>query len=328
MTFLNENNKTRIKYIPIRGKALRLPIYFPSVSSVKTGLSPFAYFRILKGLKQPHFLVSAYDIDKSFHKSEFIDQLKTNREDDGPIILMDSGNYESYWIRDKSWTIGSFNEILSHSVSDLAFCYDNQVPSENTKENVAGAAKSTKESQNITKSTSIIPIIHCNKGKLNETVLDLYDQTNFTMVSIPERILGDGILERIATITNLRKELNKLNNYPFIHLLGTGNPLSLLLYSLAGADSFDGLEWCQTVVNSRTKLLYHFQQREMIIDECKYCNSTVINDYQITTLGHNLEFYNEWMRKIHDANDELSIRELLQKHFNFRFIQYLDKIWS
>lgn len=328
MPFLNENNKSRIKYIPVRGKALRLPIYFPSISSVKTGLSPFEYFQILKVLKQPHFLVSAYDIDKSFQKIEFIDQLKTNQKDDGPIILMDSGNYESYWIRDNNWSVDSYNQILKQNVSDLAFSYDNQFPSENIKENAAGAAKSTKESQSVTKSTSIIPIIHCNKEKLNETVLELYNQMNFTMVSIPERILGNGILERITTITNLRKELNKLDNYPFIHLLGTGNPLSLLLYSLAGADSFDGLEWCQTVVNSRTALLYHFQQREMIIDECKFCNSSGVNDYQLTTLGHNLDFYNNWMRKIQDANEEHSIRELLQKHFNFRFISYLNKIWS
>ena len=327
MSFLNENNKSRIRYIPLRGKALRLPLYFPSISSVKTGLSPFDYFLILKTLKQPYFLVSAYDIDRSFQKIQFIELLKSNQKDNGPIILMDSGNYESYWLRDKNWEKINFNHILKQDVCDIAFSYDNQFPPDNIVENVAGIAESKMESQNLTHGTTIVPIVHCLKDDLNETVLKLYDQTNFTMVSIPERILGNGILERIATITKLRKELNKLDNYPFIHLLGTGNPLSLLLYSLAGADSFDGLEWCQTVVNSKTKLLYHFQQREMIMDECKFYNASDIKDYQLTTLGHNLDFYNNWMKQIHEANEEVSVRELLQKHFNFRFIQYLDQIW-
>jgi hypothetical protein len=323
--FLVENNKKRNKFLPVRGKSLRLPIYFPSISSVKTGLSPFDYFNILKALQQPHFLVSAFDVDKSFQSKEFIEALQENQKKDGPIILMDSGNYESYWLRDKSWGISGFNEILRREVSDLAFCFDNQFPPEDSNENAIGVAKSSKESQAIAKSTSIIPIIHCKKENLNEAVLELYYQTNFTMVSIPERILGDGILERLRTITNLRKELDKLDNYAYIHLLGTGNPLSLLLFSLAGADSFDGLEWCQTVVNTKTAVLHHFQQRELIIDDCKFCKSKI--DYTLDTLGHNLNFYNAWMNKIQDAIEVNGVTELLQEHFDSNFVSELKKIW-
>lgn len=327
MKFLRDNRFFRKLYFPVRGKALRLPIYFPSISSVKTGLSPFDYFNVLKALQQTHFLVSAFDIDRSFQKAEFIEALKTNRNNDGSIILMDSGNYESYWMRDKSWSIDGFNEILKHEVSDLAFCYDNQFPPDNPKENTSGVAMSTKKSQEVATSTSIIPIIHCKKENLNEAVLELCHQTNSPMVSIPERILGDGLLERVQTITNLRKELNKFDNYTFIHLLGTGNPFSLFLFSLAGADSFDGLEWCQTTVNSETALLYHFQQRELINDNCNFCKSGEF-DYSLTTLGHNLTFYNNWMKKIQDAIDTNSEENLLHKYFDAKFVAWLTKIWS
>lgn len=327
MLFLKENNKSRIKFFPVREKALRLPVYFPSISSVKTGLSPFDYFNILKALQQQHFLVSAFDIDRSFQKKEWVAALQENRKTDGSIILMDSGNYESYWIRDKDWSIGGFNEILKQEVSDLAFCYDNQFPSANSKENATGVAMSTKESQQVANATSIIPIIHCKKENLNEAVLELFNQTNTPMVSIPERILGDGLLERVQTITNLRRELNKLDNYTFIHLLGTGNPFSLLLFSLAGADSFDGLEWCQTTVNSETALLYHFQQRELINDNCNFCKSGEF-DYNLTTLGHNLTFYNNWMKVIQDAIEANSEENLLRKYFDTNFVNSLTKIWS
>lgn len=327
MKFLKDNRSSRKLHFPVRGKVLRLPIYFPSISSIKTGLSPFDYFNVLEALQQTHFLVSAFDIDKSFQKEEFIKALKTNRNKNGAIILMDSGNYESYWIRDKSWSIEGFNEILKHDVSDLAFCYDNQFPPDDSKENATGVAMSTKKSQEVATTTSIIPIIHCTKENLNDAVLELCNQTNLPMISIPERILGEGLLERVKTVTNLRKELNKLDNYTFIHLLGTGNPFSLLLFSLAGADSFDGLEWCQTTVNSETALLYHFQQRELINDNCTFCKSGEL-DYNLTTLGHNLTFYNDWMKKIQDAIEANSEEDLLHKYFDAKFVNNLTKIWS
>ena len=326
MQFLSENNSKRKLSFPVRGKSLRLPVYFPSISSVKTGLSPFDYFNILIALQHPHFLVSAFDIDKSFQRKEFIDGLQKNMSEDGSIILMDSGNYESYWMRDKSWEITSFNEILIENVSDLAFCYDNQAPPDDSKENASQVAKSTNTSQSVAKATSVIPIIHCKKENLIDAVLELHNKLNFSMVSIPERILGDGLLERITTVTNLRKQLNKLDNYTYIHLLGTGNPFSLLLFSLAGADSFDGLEWCQTVVNSKTAVLYHFQQRELIIDNCDFCHSEF--DYTLKTLGHNLNFYNAWMKKIQDAIEANKATELLQEYFDSNFVSELKKIWD
>ncbi len=327
MKFLQENSLTRKLYLPVRGKAIPLPVYFPSISSVKTGLSPFEYFKILKALGQSHFLVSAFDIDKSFNKDDFLNILKENQKNDGPIILMDSGNYESYWIRDKSWTIENFNEILKQEISDLAFCFDNQSPPDNPKENAAGVAISTENSQSVANSTSIIPIIHCDKKNLNETVLELCNKTNAPIISIPERILGDGLLERISTVTHLRRELNKLENYVFIHLLGTGNPFSLLLFSLSGVDSFDGLEWCQTTVNTQTKVLYHFQQRELIEDDCIYCKEKGL-DYNLKTLGHNLLFYNSWMKRIQEAIQNKEEVALLGEVFDSNFLNSLSKIWK
>lgn len=326
MGFLTENNAKRKKTLPVRGKSLSLPIYFPSISSVKTGLSPFTYFKLLKALKHSHFLISAYDIDKSFEKESFINQLKENLANDGPIILMDSGNYESWWMRDKEWNIDSFNKILSHDISDLAFCYDNQLPPENSTENAIKVVQSTETSQRVTKATSIIPIVHCKKEKLIESILELNKRSNFSTISIPERILGDGLLERIITITNLRRELNKLDNYTYLHLLGTGNPLSLLLLSLAGADSFDGLEWCQTVANPQTALLYHFQQRELVADDCHFCKTDI--DYTFASLGHNLLFYKSWMSQIQDAisnnNSELILKKFLSAELNSK----LELLWK
>jgi len=327
MSFLQENNSFRSKSFPARGKALPLPIYFPSISSLKAGLSPFDYYRILNALGQEHFLVSAFDIENSPHRADFIKELKANQEKNGSIILMDSGNYETYWMRDKNWDLNSFNKILKEDICDLAFCYDNQFPTNVPKENASWIKESLQKSQSVTTKASVIPIVHCKKESLNETVIELYNQNNFTMVAVPERILGDGILERVVTVTNLRKELNKLENYIYIHLLGTGNPFSLLLFSLAGADSFDGLEWCQTVVNSTTGLLYHFQQRDLILDDCTFCKTHDL-DYALSSLGHNLSFYNNWMKKIQEAIGTNSTDNLVKEFFNSAVINTLNKLWN
>jgi queuine/archaeosine tRNA-ribosyltransferase len=327
MNFLKENNLARAKYLPLRGKAIKLPVYFPSISSIKTNLSPFAYFKILKVI-QPHFLVSAYDIFHAPNKTEFLKMLQTIIKEDGPTILMDSGNYESYWAKNKSWDIKSFNDILKKDVCDMAFCYDNQKPSVEISKNVSWIKSSTMESQSVTKKSTIAPIVHCAKEKLNKTVTELNKQIYLTTVSIPERNLGDGILQRVETLTKLRRELMGLDHYINIHILGTGNPLSLLLLSLAGADMFDGLEWCQTVVNSRKAILYHFQQRDLITDECAFCNDKTIKDYTLKTLGHNLAFYLRWMEKIQGVIESNGESALLKEYFDSNTISKLSEIWA
>jgi hypothetical protein len=45
----------------------------------------------------------------------------------------------------------------------------------------------------------------------------------------------------------------------------TDNPFSITLYSAMRADSFDGLEWCQTVVDHETGLLYHLSHVDFVV---------------------------------------------------------------
>lgn len=329
MKFLKENNLRRERHFPVGGKSLRLPIYLPSVSSVKTNkIDPFEYFKVLRAMS-PHFLVSAYDIYNSKVKKEFISALRKNMKDSNKaIIILDSGNYEKFWLDDEDWTIRKFNSIIKENICDLAFCYDNQDPP-GIKKNIEWIKASVLASQKKTLKTSIIPIVHTKKNdSIIKSVTELYKKIEFSRIAVPERELGNGIVERTKTITDLRKALNSVTNqYTFIHVLGTGNPLSLLLFSFAGADTFDGLEWCQTVVNPQTALLYHFQQRELLDDKCGYCNDDVL-DYSTKTYGHNLLFYYSWMKKIQDTIEFGTEEELLQKYFNENILTQLKEIWQ
>ena len=97
-----------------------------------------------------------------------------------------------------------------------------------------------------------------------------------------------------------------------LHLLGTGNPLSIIAYAMAGADSFDGLEWCQTVVDHETGKLFHFQQWDLFCHQTEWGQNNAL-PYIQSVLMHNLDFYARFMADLHDAvRDDGAIEFLRQ----------------
>lgn len=329
MNFLLQNALSRSKYFPVGGKQIKLPIYFPSISTVKTGkMDALNYFKVLRALS-PHFLVSAYDIYGSKYRKKFLRELSTTKlSSTRPIIILDSGNYESFWFNDKNWKLEMFNEMVEKEICDLAFCYDKKI--DDLKKNVTSIINSVSKSQKVTSQASIVPIVHGNKDTIVRLVSALYKKLEFTCVAVPERELGDGVLERTKTLTELRKKLNAITRqYTYIHVLGTGNPISLMLFAFAGADTFDGLEWCQTVVDSKTAQLHHFHQRDLFNDNCPFCASTDKKfDYNIRTFGHNLNFYNEWIARIQNAIENRQEQQMLSQYLNAEVLKKLQTIWA
>ena len=252
--------------------------------------------------------------------------LSENRKTNGSIILLDSGNYESWWLRDKNWNNSAFNSVLKNELADLAFCFDNQIPPSDIEENSKELLKSTFDSQKLTESTTIIPIAHSASSDLAQTINRVCEMGGNYCIAIPERILGDGILARVCTITDIRKQLNKRDGYTFLHILGTGNPFTLALLSFAGADSFDGLEWCQTTVDFGTARLYHFQQRELFNHDCSFCFDSSL-DYATATLGHNLLFFQNWMLAIQNAIKLGTETDFINQWFSQTIIDRLNEIW-
>ena len=130
---------------------------------------------------------------------------------------------------------------------------------------------------------------------------------------MPERVLGSGILERTKAVRSIREALDRIDRYVVLHLLGTGNPISLALYANAGADSFDGLEWCQTVVDHESALLHHFSQGDFFRLQTRWGSIDIA--YLPRTLAHNLEFYWDWMARLGDALSEDAGSEFCRHNF-------------
>lgn len=306
----------------VAGHDIQLPTFFPSVSSVKTSLAPYECLRVLVAVRYPHFLVSAYDVNNSAHGKRMVRHLGKGIKD-GATVLLDSGNYEGYWSQDKHWTFDKYLHAIRGGNYHLAFSFDNQEPSKNVTSNARDIEKRVTSTIKRVPQVSIIPIIHGKSSDLPRIARMVAKRLRPLMLAIPERALGEGLIARVKTLYAIRREMQDLGEYLPIHLLGTGNPLSLLLFSAFGADSFDGLEWCQTAVDHSTGLLHHFQQRELFSCQCPFCKAADI-PYAQTTLAHNLDFYLRWTEYLRASIANEKVDEALRAHFSTEFLSSLQ----
>lgn len=305
----------RPQSLTLGSKQLQTPAYFPSISSVKTPLRPLDYLCVLTALSglSDKYLVSAFDLLPLKDESNSKKCIDTAR-DAGSVVLMDSGNYESFWKDAQgSWKQADFHSTLDAFPCDLAFGFDEQAPPDDDDEHISLVVNRWELDQRRAGMCRIVPIVHGNRDALPELCRKVAKQTGVEFIAVAERRLGDGLIARAQAIKAIRQSLNSLGRYIFLHILGTGNPISMAVFSSEGADSFDGLEWCQTVVDHDSGLLFHLSQVDFFIGQTVWSDADV--PFHIKALAHNLEFYRDWMSRLKKANTRKLRMEFCQ--FNF-----------
>lgn len=312
-------------------RPLPLPVYFPSISSVKTALRPQDYLQLLSSLNRLNgqFLVSAFDLADVDQPRSVQEALASARQA-GIVTLMDSGNYESFWKNAQAnWKQSDFHMMLAEFPCDLAFGFDEQRPPANADDHVALVVERWQADQAAAGSCQIIPIVHGSANELPALCAAVATQTGVSMLAVPERRLGDGVLERARAVKAVRAALNELGRYVVLHLLGTGNPISITLYSAMGADSFDGLEWCQTVVDHDSGLLYHLAQADFFAAQTAWGDDDKLS-FQARTLAHNLEFFSDWMQRLSKAVTQDRLSEFCRSNLPPRASRYVAHVagWS
>lgn len=305
----------RQRDLVVGGATLRLPCFFPSVSSVKTNLRPADYVELLAASKHPLYLVSAFDIANAGPDDET--RLRTAlgaSRNGGTVILLDSGNYEAYWMKDTAWNVDTFHSISRAFQNDLCLCYDNQQPGSSISAIADDVVASVLRDQAHAIGT-IVPITHGPADLLPAALQKVAKELCPVLLAVPERTLGDGILARVRTVRRIRQALDSLGSYCPLHLLGTGDPVSIICYSLAGADSFDGLEWCQTAVDHRSGSLLHFHQWDFVRDQTEWGANRSL-PYIQSVLMHNLTCYSRFMRELQDGLAAGCAREVAGKYLH------------
>jgi len=286
--------------IKLGQREVNLPVFFPSISTIKTSLKPIEYIKVLNALStiNSQFLVSAYDIANSSKEdqAEIYRELAYSKQK-GMTILMDSGNYESYWkSAQEEWQQKHFHEIVGNLNADFAFSFDNQDPPDDSVEHLKSVTLKLEGDQKASGDTIIVPIIHGDKNNIANLCKELARESGVPMIAVAERRLGGGVLERAQTVSEIRKKLDEIGRFVGLHLLGTGNPISIATYSLMGANTFDGLEWCQTVVDHESSLLLHLSQADLLFHQTEWGNGD--HPFSVRVLAHNLIFYSNWMREL------------------------------
>ncbi|MDB1124692.1 hypothetical protein [Vibrio algarum] len=290
------------------------PVFFPSVSSVaKNRWSVVDHIELLVTVNHPQFLVSALDINKHSSDQRLVKALKQANFQE-QIIIYDSGVYEMVWGHNDNWSKQKYIETLRNNAFSQAFDLDSYCFNSNA--DATQIINSIQETESQLRKNSISPILHCKSiNEYREKCLKLSSSLTPGVIAIPERELGEGLIEITRNIKKLRSTLNELTEYQPIHILGTGNPLSLLAYSFAGADSFDGLDWCQTVVDYDTGTLHHSLHLDLYMHQSKWGNESSL-DFHTRCYLHNLEFYENWMKIIRNCNTYESMKELINLYFS------------
>jgi TIR domain len=272
-------DRIRPREIAVGEKTIPLPNFVFSLSSFETQIHPLDGLELLSSLPEAACLVSAFDVHASL--SSFKTNMRSIAESPKRLILLDSGNYEAtrkraYADRERKqgWKAQHFWEVAASAPWDLVFSYDHPPPQGSVGQVVDAVLDSYFRDmvQTGLSHRVLCPIVHAISGDRTtqhradtaELVRKVAEAIQPTLVAIPERELGDGLLARMRTVRAIRTALDSLPWYQPLHILGTGNPTTIAALALCGADTFDGLEWCRTAANYENNSLMHFQQFDLL----------------------------------------------------------------
>jgi tRNA-guanine family transglycosylase len=312
---------SRITEIKLNDKVIQTPIYFPSVSSygVKVPLSDLLYLLSLFSYRQS--LVSAYDLwlakqkDEDGTSEKLLSSLQNYntsvRQKKKGLLFLDSGNYESFWYRDKKWNFNCYKQIVTSTDLDFYSSYDIIAKRGSSEKELESVLERTfniiSECEGLRPEGQLVSILHGVSPqhilKVVKRFLETYPHL-CKIIGIPERDCGSGIFERAQTIREIRKLIDSYNDKYILHILGCGDPLSTLLFSYCGADSFDSLDWYEHTFDPETLILRDNSHLEMLNCGCKACDyadkkakvqSALTFDKYII---HNLYKYQNFMTEI------------------------------
>jgi hypothetical protein len=309
--------QARLSEWKIGEKSCELPLFFFSISSFETALTPEAAAQAVALCSPKAALYSAYDVIKAetCAGNAALESLETYRSNGG-VVALDSGNYEATRKRDSSWKVDAFHKALSLASYDLAFCFDDVLTGGEACEIAKAVCKAVERDRTFT-SQPVIPIVHApadqSTGRVNSALLpqivqEVCRELHPQLIAVPERELGDGLFTRAKSVHQIRQSLDDLGFYQPLHLLGTGNPLSIAVFASVGADSFDGLEWCRTALDADTGRLYHLQQYDLFSWQTEYATSPIAREsvtqkslaYSARVVFHNLDGFSTWMTELRE----------------------------
>ena len=196
-------------------------------------------------------LVSAYDIYYN-HIPFTEDDICTE------ITILDSGGYETGNSYDlsmtskfnydiKNWDVTKLEQMIQswpeHKAA-IIVSYDDGIHRFPLKTQIENAKSLFLKFPSMMSNFLIKPETDGQKYVQIDSILDRIKQMkSFGIIGLTERELGNSTLERMKNISKIREALDKNSIRSPIHIFGSLDPITSILYFLVGAEIFDGLTW-------------------------------------------------------------------------------------
>jgi hypothetical protein len=187
------------------------------------------------------------------------------------LLFLDSGGYEARIEHDLSETYGKLHKpkpwnqqlherVLTTWVSKwptIAVSFDSPAKFLRLSNQIAGAAELQRKYPDLLWELLVKPESPKNAFIPFEKLIKRVENLRrFAVVGITEKELDDSLFGAMTKIARLRTQMNAAGvNIP-IHIFGSLDPLTTVLYFLAGAEIFDGLTWLRFGYHEGTTLYY------------------------------------------------------------------------
>ncbi|MGB9365062.1 MAG: hypothetical protein WCE79_03520 [Xanthobacteraceae bacterium] len=224
------------------------PLLLPSFSS-KGFPRVAATLKAMEEYISDEVLVSAYDLHYRFIKPPF---------DFASTIFLDSGGYEASKDSElsetfegehipKGWTAELYAKVVkawSSNSPTVFVSFDHPRDRLSIADQIERAKKLRLPNKHSGRALLIKPESKDAKRLHLKTILPaVRGMTDFAVIGVTEKEIGNSILDRMRNIAILRAEVDRNFKDLPIHIFGSLDTLSTYLYFLAGADIFDGLTW-------------------------------------------------------------------------------------
>lgn len=195
-------------------------------------------------------LVSAFDI--AYNQISALDSAITE------LTFVDSGGYEisdfhdlsavyAFPVNNHEWSVEKLHEVYSEwpdHIPSVLVSYDNQKERLALNDQIQQATELfdqfPKQLNNflVKPENGDCPIIDIDNLISKCTKLQKFD-----IIGLTEKEIGESILDRMTNVAKVRIALDERSIRAPLHIFGSLDPISSILYFLSGAEIFDGLTW-------------------------------------------------------------------------------------
>lgn len=208
-------------------------------------------------------LISAYDLHYLLIRPPF---------DFASTIFLDSGGYEAskdFELSEtfegehipRDWSPEMYAQVVANwsAISPTVFVsFDHPEHRQSVAEQIERAKTLKLLNKNSSKELLIKPESkNAKRLHLKSIIPVVRDMAGFSVIGVTEKEIGNSVLDRMVNIASLRREIDRHFKDLPIHIFGSLDTLSTLLYFVAGADIFDGLTWLRYAFSDGDTIYRH-----------------------------------------------------------------------